>query len=72
MCCCGSYENFENVDVIFSWFGIVKIFCSIYMFVGIIVNNKFFVYFVSLIEGLLNRLMVYDFGFCDYKVYFFG
>lgn len=69
---CGSYENSENADAIFSWFGIVKTSCSTYTSVGIIANNKFPAYFASPTEGSSNRLMVYDLGLCDYKVHFFG
>lgn len=52
-CCCGSYENFENVDDIFNWFDSVKMLCSLYFFVGIIVINKNVVYYVGFNVGLL-------------------
>lgn len=41
------YENSENVDAAINWFGIVETSCSTNMYVGIIANNKYPVYFPS-------------------------
>lgn len=52
-CWCGDYKNYSNVEVIFNWFGVVRMFCLIYLFLGIIFFNKNFVYYVGFSEGLL-------------------
>lgn len=69
---CGSYENSENADDIFNWFGSVKTSCSTYSSVGIIATNKNPVYYAGPNAGSSHRLFVYDLGLCDYNVHFFG
>lgn len=71
---CGSYENRQNADDIFSWFSTVKRSCSTYSSLGIIATDKRTAYFASPSGGSNSsqRLFVSDLGVCDYNVHFFG
>lgn len=69
---CGSYQNSENANDIFNWFGSVKTSCSTLSSVGIIATNKNPVYYAGPNAGSSHRLFVYDLGLCDYNVHFFG